>query len=69
MALRLRSCRDRRHLTHSAQIRPPLVHPVRYRRCNVVERAIARFKRYRAIATSTTSWPSGTNPELGDRTG
>jgi transposase len=31
--------------------RPPLVDPVRYRQRNVVERAIARFKQHRAIAT------------------
>jgi transposase len=31
--------------------RPPLVDPVRYRQRNVVERAIARLKQHRAIAT------------------
>ena len=31
--------------------RPPLVDPVRYRQRNVVERAIAQLKQYRAIAT------------------
>jgi len=31
--------------------RPPKVDPERYRRCNVVERAIARLKQHRAIAT------------------
>jgi transposase len=31
--------------------RPPLVDPVRYRSRNVVERAIARLKQHRAVAT------------------
>ncbi len=31
--------------------RPPLVDPARYRQRNVVERAIARLKQHRAIAT------------------
>jgi transposase len=31
--------------------RPPVVDPVRYRHRNVVERAIARLKQHRAIAT------------------
>ena len=31
--------------------RPPVVDPVRYRQRNVVERAIARLKQHRAIAT------------------
>jgi transposase len=31
--------------------RPPLVDPVRYRQRNVIERAIARLKQHRAIAT------------------
>jgi transposase len=31
--------------------RPPLVDPTRYRQRNVVERAIARLKQHRAIAT------------------
>jgi transposase len=31
--------------------RPPLVDPIRYRQRNVVERAIARLKQHRAIAT------------------
>ena len=31
--------------------RPPLVDPIRYRQPNVVERAIARLKQHRAVAT------------------
>jgi transposase len=31
--------------------RPPRIDPVRYRQRNVVERAIARLKQHRAIAT------------------
>ena len=41
--------------------RPPKVDPVRYRQRNVVERAIARLKQHRAIATRTTSWLSVTH--------
>ena len=60
--------------------RPPLVDPVRYRQRNVVERAIARLKQHRAIATrydklavsyhTGWSWPpccSGYQHEPSDR--